>query len=184
MTIEETKQKKREIAKRFRENHPEKIKKNNLAHYWNNRDERILRQKEYYEQNKQKVREAQKEYYKKNKEQKSEKIKQFRLDNPYFVRQRERAYYFKRHYGITMNELAEMWEVQNGVCGNHKCNRVLVQEKGGFAVDHCHATGKIRGLLCRFCNVSLGNMEDDVNKLLGLIAYLQSHKDGGKNATS
>lgn len=40
-------------------------------------------------------------------------------------------------------------------------------------VDHCHTTGKVRGLLCRRCNVSLGLVKDSAKVLRGLLAYLK-----------
>ena len=40
-------------------------------------------------------------------------------------------------------------------------------------LDHCHTTGKIRGVLCRHCNLGLGHFRDDLNFLQKAIAYLQ-----------
>ncbi len=44
-------------------------------------------------------------------------------------------------------------------------------------IDHCHATGKTRGILCRGCNVGLGNFKDDEGLMLKAIAYLRLHKE-------
>ena len=44
-----------------------------------------------------------------------------------------------------------------------------------FAVDHCHKTGKVRGLLCNNCNTALGLMKDDPVRLQSAIHYLQKH---------
>jgi len=69
-----------------------------------------------------------------------------------------------------------MLELQNGVCAicgqvesdvNHK-----TQEVRGMAVDHCHDSGKIRGLLCRSCNTLLGNAKDNIDILKRAIDYL------------
>lgn len=43
-----------------------------------------------------------------------------------------------------------------------------------LAVDHNHETGEVRGLLCLSCNVALGLVDDDVNRLLALAEYLRS----------
>jgi hypothetical protein len=42
-----------------------------------------------------------------------------------------------------------------------------------FNVDHCHHTGKVRGLLCRQCNMALGGFNDDIGLLEKAILYLK-----------
>lgn len=70
-------------------------------------------------------------------------------------------------YGITLREYVLLLEKQNGVCaicGNEGLNRL--------AVDHCHKTGVVRGLLCAQCNHGLGNFKDDPKLLISAIDYL------------
>jgi hypothetical protein len=45
-----------------------------------------------------------------------------------------------------------------------------------LGVDHCHQTGKVRGLLCRDCNLSIGHMKDSVERLKAAIKYLESNE--------
>ena len=66
---------------------------------------------------------------------------------------------------------------------NNKCAICLREEtfklKGNtikLAVDHCHDTGKIRGLLCLFCNRGIGLLKEDVSILNNAIKYLEKHK--------
>jgi hypothetical protein len=69
----------------------------------------------------------------------------------------------KREYGITSKIYYELLEKQNGVCGICGCkstdsNAKTIDTK--LCVDHCHLTGKVRGLLCRKCNLALQVVEN------------------------
>lgn len=75
----------------------------------------------------------------------------------------------KKHYGITPEEYGEMFRAQRGVCAI--CSEVCATGRN-LAVDHCHATGEIRGLLCANCNRALGLLRDDPERLRRAIAYL------------
>ncbi|WP_431832476.1 endonuclease VII domain-containing protein [Brucella melitensis] len=79
----------------------------------------------------------------------------------------------KRLYGITLEEYEAMLLKQDGVCAI--CGLTERVEGRALAVDHCHATGAVRGLLCSACNIALGKFEDDTERLRKAITYL-----GGK----
>ena len=71
-----------------------------------------------------------------------------------------------------------MLEKQNhvcAICGNKDNNKKL-------AVDHCHTTGVIRGLLCSACNTSLGKFKDSVELLQNAIQYLKDNNGNKPNA--
>ena len=76
----------------------------------------------------------------------------------------------KHKYGITGEQYAEMLEAQGGVCAI--CGREC-QSRNRLAVDHCHETGKVRGLLCAHCNRALGMLGDSVNVLTAAVRYLE-----------
>lgn len=80
--------------------------------------------------------------------------------------------YYQRTYGIDTTQYGEMYLQQRGKCAI--CQR---RPKGQdpLAVDHDHATGKVRGLLCRGCNTGLGCFEDDMASLGRAVAYLADH---------
>lgn len=80
----------------------------------------------------------------------------------------------QNHYGITLGDLQTMLHQQEGVCA-------ICQSgdwgKYGPMVDHDHATGLIRGILCTRCNVALGMMKDDPKLLMSAIHYLTAHQE-------
>ena len=86
------------------------------------------------------------------------------------------GYRLKEKYTITLNEYDEMYEKQNGVCaicGKPEKRRNAWGHILRLAVDHCHDTGKIRGLLCCNCNMGIGNLQHDVQVLAKAIIYLK-----------
>ena len=77
--------------------------------------------------------------------------------------------YYKREYGITLDQYNEMLEVQGGVCAI--CGNTC-QTRSRLAVDHDHETGKVRGLLCNGCNRGIGLLNDSPELLRAAIGYL------------
>lgn len=76
---------------------------------------------------------------------------------------------YKRKYGITMNERDRMlMEDQGGKCPS--CGR-NVQEVKRWHIDHSHETGEVRAIICHNCNVSLGLMGEDPDRIAGLMRY-------------
>lgn len=76
----------------------------------------------------------------------------------------------KRNYGITLQEHQQMFENQNGVCAI--CKNPGDGRWKKLCVDHCHTTGKVRGLLCKRCNIALGEVGDNISTLQKMIEYL------------
>jgi hypothetical protein len=75
-----------------------------------------------------------------------------------------------RVYGISMEEYNLMKEKQNGKCAIcHIDEKELDRE---LAVDHCHTTGVVRGLLCSKCNLLLGQIQDNKETVKRMLAYL------------
>lgn len=84
----------------------------------------------------------------------------------------ERARGLKRHYGLTASAYQALLDSQVGCCavchttrGNSRSDRLFV--------DHDHATGKVRGLLCGRCNTILRRMGDDLDGVMRFVAYLR-----------
>lgn len=85
----------------------------------------------------------------------------------------------KKAYGITLKEYEELLSKQNGKCVicNIDNNGKYRSKLRAFAVDHCHSTGKIRGLLCSDCNTGIGLLKDNVNFLESAIKYLNKNRN-------
>lgn len=89
--------------------------------------------------------------------------------------------HLKFHYNITLDQYNEMLKKQNGLCAICNQEETWTYSSGkvaSLAVDHCHKTGKVRGLLCRDCNQSIGKFKDDYNLLRKAYEYLYSYTEG------
>ena len=80
----------------------------------------------------------------------------------------------KQNYGITLNQYNFLLEKQRGLCSI--CFKKELGKK--LAVDHCHKSKKIRGLLCQNCNIGIGVFKDDTLLLRSAIEYLSKNNDG------
>ena len=88
---------------------------------------------------------------------------------------RARDHQLRRNFGITLVDYVEMLEAQDGRCKICKTN--VPGGKGSFHVDHCHNSGKVRGLLCQQCNVGIGHFKDNISTLASAILYLTENHD-------
>jgi len=80
----------------------------------------------------------------------------------------------KKAYGIELEEYEEMAKAQKGrcaICGGEGFELVPGQ-RSLLVIDHCHTTGKVRGLLCHNCNRGLGLFKDSVESLSNAVRYL------------
>lgn len=86
----------------------------------------------------------------------------------------------RRNFGISLERYEELKATQGGVCAI--CGeppRGVIRKTGvpfSLAVDHCHSSGRIRGLLCNQCNQGLGCFRDRPDLLLAAIEYLRRHE--------
>ena len=91
----------------------------------------------------------------------------------------ERRRMFARKYGMTLAQYESMLKEQDGKCAICEQPETSVDGKTGtlknLAVDHCHNTGKVRGLLCSRCNTTLGKLEESPQLLRAMWDYLHKH---------
>jgi hypothetical protein len=98
--------------------------------------------------------------------------KEYKQANPDKMKAYFRNNHLKTTYGITSIEYDIKAKEQDNLCAICKKPEAIGKN---LAVDHSHATGNVRGLLCRACNYALGIFEDDILKLESAIAYLKKY---------
>lgn len=84
--------------------------------------------------------------------------------------------FIQRTYGITADEYYDILKDQNNKCAICESENVSNSRisSGKLFIDHCHETGKVRGLLCSKCNHAIGQLNDDVDLLQKAIVYLNN----------
>jgi hypothetical protein len=188
MNEDEKKKKKQEYLKQWAKDNPEK---------------RIQYVKKWADKNKDRVNEIARRYYLKNKKAINERSVAWRKNNPEAhkaiyergkkkakesspekVKQQRKKTYEKnkgkrleKKYNLEPGGYEKMLEQQDNKCGicMIQFDVYKAAHNRSFAVDHCHATGKTRGLLCHGCNLSLGYMQDSTTSISNSIQYLNQH---------
>jgi hypothetical protein len=109
-----------------------------------------------------------------NNRPKYDPIKGKEYNELYSERRKDRR--LKKRYMISIDQYKEILLKQNSLCGICKISIEKHQERKGskkqFAVDHCHKTGAIRGLLCYRCNMGLGYFQDNPDFTQSATNYL------------
>lgn len=131
------------------------------------------------------TRQYNREWVKKNPEKNREKGKRFREQNPEAYRKLQIRAQLKNSYSLTETAFQQMFDSQQGccaICQLKLINRLCLKRGiNGHApnevarVDHDHAIGKVRGLLCFSCNVGLGKFRDDETLLVQALRYLREN---------
>jgi len=89
------------------------------------------------------------------------------------TQQEKQATRVRTMYGINPEEYLELYTVQEGKCAI--CGEEPTTQRG-LHLDHCHATGTVRGLLCHGCNTGIGSLKDDPELLRKALNYLEETK--------
>jgi Recombination endonuclease VII len=116
----------------------------------------------------QRFRENPEPFYASLKRQREAKPEKFSL-----IELRRRA----REYGLDPDEVLSHYKAHNGlcdICGQPPSDRYSTgKSQVRLGIDHDHKTGKFRGLLCRKCNLAIGNMDDNPKWLMAAAFYLE-----------
>lgn len=153
------------------------------SYYQKNRDVVKEQSRTYYQKNKDKARKTKAAYKLKNKDKIKEYNIAYRLLHADRTKERYKQnwpkYRTKRRlslYNLTPEAYTELYNKQRGLCAICNKENLKKGKAAELCVDHCHTTGKVRGLLCHTCNQMLGLSHDDVGVLGNAIKYLNDTK--------
>jgi tetratricopeptide (TPR) repeat protein len=152
--------------KDHREKNKEAYKAYSKTYREKNKEAIAAYQKAYREKNKEAIAAYIKDYQEKNKEA----IKAYREKNKEARAAYQKAYDVLKRYGITLAEKKKMQDEQGNKC------KICYQDFPSDVapnVDHCHTSGKVRGLLCWNCNIGLGSFKDNPLVLIKAAEYLK-----------
>ena len=82
----------------------------------------------------------------------------------------DKGYYAHQRYGLNCLEYEWKRFIQSHTCANPGCDNPAEH------LDHHHQSGKVRDFLCSGCNKALGYLDEDYERMAGLIQYLTTHE--------
>lgn len=153
-------QKMRDAQRRYYEKNAEKVRERHRTWYAANKETERMRRAEAYARDPEKMR---------------DKSRRWREANPEAFKASAQRTNYKRLYNMSIEERDAKFAAQGFVCDACGTEKPGTVRGWGWAVDHDHATGKVRGIICLHCNVALGKVRDSTDHLRKLIAYLERH---------
>lgn len=124
--------------------------------------------REYYQANKEKIKQQHKKYRDNNAEYYRNYLRDYQIKNKDTLNEQRRAW----RYGMTTEEMNERLEESGDICPI--CQAAYGTETTEKCIDHCHETGEIRGIICNKCNIAAGMLKDDPQTAKRLAEYLES----------
>jgi hypothetical protein len=148
------------------------VKAVNKRSHQKHRAKRLEGQKKWRDENPEVKAASDRRYYENNRE----KLKQYQKDYRAKNQQKLRDQHLQRMFGVSIAEFELLLQQQGGgcaICGGKE----TYGNKKNLNIDHCHKTGRVRGILCSKCNKAIGLLMDDPMLLQLAIAYLQKHNE-------
>ncbi len=174
-----TKEEKKEYNKEYNKLNKEKISNQKKKYYSNSdvKENKLKYSKKRYLENKEKIIDNVMKYHWENQDEIRVYKKKYRKENSDKIKNRV----LQKSFGITLDEYNLMFENQNGCCAICNKPETARNKVSGailmLAVDHCHITGKVRGLLCGTHNPALGAFGDSIEQLQSAIDYLKKYEN-------
>ena len=178
MSIEERRVRNRAAQRKYKltltEEQKAKNRARSLRNYYNIKDkpEFAEQRRAWQRKNRAKVTAATRKWQAANPEKVRETQRAYKAANPEKTKISRRRCGI-RTYGITPEQHATLLAEQNGLCAI--CRR-LPKEGRELAIDHCHRSTQVRGLLCSNCNNGLGRFKDNPELLYEAAAYLERYR--------
>ena len=148
-------EKAKEKSRAWRAANPEKAKEQQRAYRAANLEKVKEQQRAYRAANREKVKEKSRARYAANREKEKARSRAYHAAN----REKAKEWQLKNTYGLTIAKWDALLQAQGNCCA--RCGKDNPGSKKGWAVDHCHDTGAVRGILCWRCNVVLGMQGDN-----------------------
>jgi len=154
--IAETRKEKQKVYRaRWVADNPEKQQDSAKRYRAANPEKRKESGRQWREANADKLREMKHDWYLKNKDKVAGQVRRAQL----------------KRYGLTEETYSQLFEGQGRACA--VCRGDTPGSTKGWHVDHCHTTGKTRGILCNHCNLMLGYAKDSKATLTNAVEYLR-----------
>ena len=105
-------------------------------------------------------------------------LAEWKVRNPHKIRE----YALLKDFGLSHDDYERLWAQQNGLCAicEQPEQALMYGKEMKLAVDHCHETGKVRGLLCANCNRGIGMLKDNPAWLRKAAQYVEKGRPEGR----
>lgn len=163
--------------KLYRDNNKEQINEHGKEYYQKIKEKLKEKNKKKYKENKCKILERNKKYRDAHKEESKLYYMNRKCDKEATKRSTKTAYKYtlKKKYNMSIDDYINLLKLQDNKCKICGANLSVHGPDNKAYVDHNHFTGKIRGLLCRNCNLGIGLFNDNPISLINASKYLEEN---------
>lgn len=172
MSKKEKRKRQAEACARWRAAHPDRV----LARTERGRERERIQKRAAYAADPERYREKRKKYRQANKGSVAAYMKGYHEKNKDRITLRD----IGRRYGLNPAQYQDLLEQQDSRCAICRREETALDHRTGkprrLSIDHDHATGEVRGLLCRTCNSALSYFGEDADRLRAAVAYLEKSK--------